>query len=181
MSRRSACQHNKTSEEKSHAVHFLSNTAAETPFHGSRGGSVPELRKIAEKHTRPQTEGHATADSTHREPQDLACDNQAFAGHNHPATVLPPYCIHSAKARHGVAGIHLKNPQPAPDQRAAIGDVAQSPALHLWQLPNFGLRRSRRGRGYWSDRSSDIFRRRKGHRDRNGSDRRRGAKLLHGL
>ena len=63
-----------------------------------------------------------------------ARDDQAFAGYDHPAAVLAPDRVDPAKSWHGIAGIDLVKPLPAFDERAAMADIAQDPAV----APNSG-------------------------------------------
>src|SRR5665213_4190927 len=94
-------------------------------------------------------------------------------------TILAPDRIDAAEARHRVAGIDFIDALASLDQRAAIGDIAQGPALDGRQPPHLGLdlSRLRRGGSRWRHRARDFFRRdwsRGGDRNR----RRRDAKLL---
>ena len=77
--------------------------------------------------------------------EKLARDDQAFAGHDHPAAVLAADGVDPAEAGHGIAGIDLEDSRPAFDQRAATGNIAQHPAFHRRQSAYFGLGRGRRG------------------------------------
>ena len=68
-----------------------------------------------------------------------ARDDQPLAGDDHPAAVLTADRIDAADARDGVAGIDLVKATAALDQRAAIGDVAQHPAVDRRQPADLGL------------------------------------------
>lgn len=77
--------------------------------------------------------------------------------------------IDAIKARHRIAGIALAETFPALDQRAAIGDVTQAPAVDSRQLAGFDLRRG----------SCGCCRLRRGRRC--GNRGLRGAELVHRL
>ena len=76
-----------------------------------------------------------------------ARDDQALAGHDHPAAVLLANGVDTAETGYGIAGIDLVHAATALDQGAAVGDVPQYPALHGRQPGHFGLGRRRGCRG----------------------------------
>ena len=68
-----------------------------------------------------------------------ARDDQALAGHDHPAAVLLADGVDTAEAGNGIAGIDFVHAAAALDQRAAVDDVAQHPAFDRRQPGDLGL------------------------------------------
>ena len=73
----------------------------------------------------------------------LARDDQAFAGHDHPAAVLPADRVDPADARHRIAGIYLVYPPvysaPTLDQGAALGDVKPGSLMLRRAIEKFNI------------------------------------------
>jgi len=64
-----------------------------------------------------------------------ARDDQALAGHDHPAAILAADGVDPAEARDGIAGIHLIHASPAFDQRAAIATSRSTQPSTVGSLP----------------------------------------------
>src|SRR6185369_3390228 len=59
----------------------------------------------------------------------LARDDQALAGHDHPAAILLANGVSLAETGDRIAGIHFVHAAAAFDQGAAVGDIPQHPAF----------------------------------------------------
>ncbi len=80
------------------------------------------------------------------QPGTLPRDHQALAGDDDPAAVLLADGVDAAEARDGIAGIDFIDSLAALDQGAAMGDLAQNPALDRRQPRHFGFCRGERNR-----------------------------------
>ena len=88
----------------------------------------------------------------------LAGDDQALAGNHHPVAILTPDRVDAAEARYGIAGVDFVDALPSLDQRAAIGNVAQDPAVDRRQPSDFDLGCGRRRRDRACRRLRSIWR-----------------------
>ena len=120
------------------APHSRANTMARNP--GTR--LMPQLT--------PRKEAYSRKKALHIAVKRLRClyvvpsarDDQALAGHDHPAAVLLANGVDTAETGNGISGIDLVHAAAALDQGAAIGDVPQHPAFDGRQPGNLGLGRS---------------------------------------